>query len=118
MSKFEEHRFEGALGGCIQRYLLRQSRREQFTMRDLIEAGILGAFGGVLPDVLEPPNGPDHRGFGHSYSTMCLTAAKYKSIMNDFTVDQRTKEIISSIYVGAIIHLLADSTTPRGLPPW
>jgi membrane-bound metal-dependent hydrolase YbcI (DUF457 family) len=80
--------------------------------------GLLGAAGGVAPDELEPATSPNHREFFHSVSLGALGAAWVKRVMDDPTVPQATNDMLAAFAAGYGGHLLADSTTPKGLPLW
>jgi membrane-bound metal-dependent hydrolase YbcI (DUF457 family) len=78
-------------------------------------AAIGGAVFGCLPDLLEPPNTPWHRGFFHSVG--CGGALLYGAFgthTETWELEDRMK--IRSMALSYLSHLYLDSTTPMGLP--
>ncbi len=82
---------------------------------------VLAALGSVFPDVLEPAYTSNHRGIFHSRGilrlvsvvfivTALLTAGMYP--LGDLSLAY----FVSCFLLGYVFHLLADATTPRGLP--
>ncbi len=82
---------------------------------------VLAAIGSVFPDVLEPAYTSNHRGIFHSRRifrlvsvvfvvTALITAGTY--LLPDLSLAYHT----SCFLLGYLFHLLADATTPRGLP--
>ena len=78
-------------------------------------------FGSVMPDVLEPARDWTHRGFCHSRRAMrfagyffVFTAilGLFQPVIPDFSAAY----LVSGFFLGYIVHLLADSLTPAGLP--
>ena len=75
-----------------------------------------GAFAGLLPDLLEPATNPNHRSCFHSVAlVLILIYGNYKVWENnDLSEDQKLAvSLISTAYSS---HLVADSTTTKGLP--
>ena len=73
--------------------------------------GLLGAFGGKLPDIIEPPTSPQHREFFHSVS---LGGAALQGARNNINLDVNPNFV--AIVAGYLSHLLLDSLTESGLP--
>lgn len=80
----------------------------------------LGAFGGTLPDKLEPSSiGPQHRQFFHSLVSFgCVGFGVYRA----YKWEPRTewekclRVVLIAIGLGYLSHLIADFATPKGLP--
>jgi len=66
--------------------------------------------GSIIPDILEPPTGWDHRDLLHSVGALKLTAIIFilTALIGLY--------VISCFFLGYLFHLLADATTPMGLP--
>ena len=96
---------------------LRESEDQKIDPTEVLLAGFFGVLGGVLPDIIEPAINPNHRGFYHSYLTMggvgYSVAGKHTEKWS-----RLSRSVIVSLGVGYISHLVADSTTPKGLPPF
>ena len=81
-----------------------------------LASGCIGAIGGALPDILEPPTDPSHRKIAHSISAGYLGYEAKKAFVNDPTLDPLVKMIIHDVAIGYATHLIQDATTPKGLP--
>jgi len=89
---------------------------------DAIVLGFIAVvLGSIIPDILESPKNWMHRGLGHSKRALKFTATifaitaffgLFSFIINIFSIFY----IISSFFLGYIVHLLADATTEVGLP--
>ena len=78
-------------------------------------------FGSVMPDVLEPARDWTHRGFCHSRRAMRFSAWTFAitAVLGLFqALDPQllASYLASGFFLGYALHLLADSTTPAGLP--
>lgn len=86
----------------------------EFILKSLAGGGV-GAFCGVLPDLLEPATCPNHRKLFHSVTTASLISyGLYKA--NTSSLSSNDKEIINIAGAGYLSHLLLDSETEFGLP--
>ena len=112
------HFWLGAVSGALSYGHRTTKRGEKPTLGGVIIHGLAGGVGGVAPDSLEPPTSPNHRGFLHSWSLLGLGAAQVKRLLDDPTILQQTKDLLAALAAGYGSHLLADSTTPKGLPLW
>ena len=79
------------------------------------------AFGSVIPDVLEPARTWTHRGLGHSRRALKISAEIFTvtavlGLFSFFIPDFSLSYVISGFFLGYAVHLLADATTPAGLP--
>lgn len=93
---------------------LRQDTNIWEAVGDGIVGGIGGAVGSILPDVLDPPINPNHRGRGHSIGNLLLSLkfASETAITNNVKLDR----FIKSLAGGNALHILQDSQTPKGIP--
>ncbi len=128
MPNFKKHAATGAGVGIVLTAVLnvlqQQNRKannpeykfdwSEFALKTLTSGGI-GAFCGVLPDLLEPATCPNHRKFCHS-----LTAASaigygmYKCSRSE--MPDGDKEIVLLAGTAYLSHLFLDIKTPSGLP--
>jgi len=89
---------------------------------DLMLAGLFAALlGSVLPDALEPARTWSHRGFGHSrramrFSLWAFALTGVLGLLRSFVPGLSPSYILSCFFLGYALHLLADSTTPAGIP--
>ena len=78
-------------------------------------------FGSVMPDVLEPARDWSHRGFCHSRRAMKISAWAFAitgavGLFQSLDPQLLASYLASGFFLGYALHLLADSTTPAGLP--
>ena len=78
-------------------------------------------FGSVMPDVMEPARDWTHRGLCHSRRAMKIAAGIFAitallGLFQVFIRDLFLAYLASGFFLGYAVHLLADSTTPAGLP--
>jgi inner membrane protein len=116
--------FVGALAVLVAAH--RQGRPARFG--EVVGGALWGAAGARLPDVLEPADHPNHRAVGHSVLTLGVTAvAAFKMApeleplpTQDTEQAQLVRDILQTAKLGLpagyASHLVADATTPRGLP--
>jgi membrane-bound metal-dependent hydrolase YbcI (DUF457 family) len=83
--------------------------------------GLLAAFAGsVLPDLLEPPTSSRHRGFFHSKKVLKGTGILFVVTALLWLLPEVPSKtvpfVLSALALGYLLHLAADSVTPRGLP--
>jgi len=77
--------------------------------------------GSIIPDILEPPRNWMHRGIGHSkralkFSAKIFVITALISLISIIFREFLIFYIISCLFLGYLVHLLADSTTEVGLP--
>jgi membrane-bound metal-dependent hydrolase YbcI (DUF457 family) len=78
-------------------------------------------FGSVMPDALEPARTWAHRGLGHSRRAMRGAAELFAvtaglGLFQMIIPELSLSYLASGFFLGYAVHLLADSTTPAGLP--
>ncbi len=71
-----------------------------------------------LPDILEPADGPNHRGFCHSESMLTLLGLVGKAIMSNENLTDKDKALLLTALTAYAGHLFQDSETPAGLPAY
>ena len=99
-------------------------------------AGLGGIIGGTIPDIIDPPWGPNHRSIGHSVignmigtGTLIACADKIDQILMDLTENHEAgfyffgipfyrflSGFIKGFIAGQISHLILDLMTPKRLP--
>ena len=103
-----------AVGGiCV----VNESHEEKITGKLFVNA-LLAALTTNLPDLIEPASNPHHRQFFHSVvfgSVVASSALKLYQWQTEEDWEKVFRQILL-VWSGAyLIHLLADSFTPRGL---
>ena len=111
-----QHSWADALTGVVTYLISQKKSNQQPNLWDGIISALCGAAGGRIPDILEPPTSPQHRGKHHSVlKGLGLTQEILRIQASPFlSEEEKLKEI--SFKVGHLSHLLLDSTTPAGLP--
>lgn len=112
----EKHAILGALiaGGGYLGYKL--SRKESPDFVEAIVSFVGGAIAGVAPDILEPATGPNHRSLFHSPAMLALIAQGNRNVWRSEDLKESQKMIASLLSAAYASHLVADGTTPKGLP--
>lgn len=113
------HKSIGAIAGTATLAIDDHPDKQSVAHNPLI-ATPLATLGGMLPGLLEPASrGPHHRQLCHSVAAFCAVGyGVYKTYkwepQTELEKCLRTATIM--IGVGYLSHLIADSSTPRGLP--
>jgi membrane-bound metal-dependent hydrolase YbcI (DUF457 family) len=112
----EKHAILGALiaGGGYLGYKL--SKKESPDLVEAIVSFVGGAIAGVAPDILEPANSPDHRSLCHSHTLLALITQGNRNVWRSENLKESQKVIASLLSAAYASHLIADGTTPKGLP--
>ena len=118
MPNFEEHFGISALTGLVS-YLAakKQLGNEPVTAGEAVGVAILSGVVGTLPDTFEPPTNPKHRKFFHSASSLGILAAANERMVQKPELTSNQKAFLIALSVAYAMHVLADSTTPTGIPP-
>lgn len=111
-----EHLITGALAGVGMYLAHRKFMNLQPNLGGTIFSAIGGAIGGILPDVLEPPTNPNHRGPCHSVAAGVAVVTGGQQLFASQQVPLEIKEGLAPFLAGYVSHLLLDSTTPKSLP--
>lgn len=83
---------------------------DNFTLGNAIRAAFLGAVGAAVPDAMEPPTWPGHRGFCHSLAAGAITLKLGFRDMGEASLFFRP------LAVGVLGHLALDGTTAKRIP--
>lgn len=82
-------------------------------------AGLVGAVGGRLPDLLEPATNPNHRQFFHSIlvlGTICVSMYEIYQWSPESNLEKFIRGFLLKLFGAYGSHLLLDMRTPKGLP--
>lgn len=111
-----KHMAIGALlgfgGYLVYKYLKKESPSLGGTLISLFG----GAFAGLLPDLLEPATNPNHRSIFHSLALLSLLIYGNCKVWQNDNLNERQKLAMSLLSTAYGSHLVADSTTTKGLP--
>jgi len=114
------HKTIGALSCIATLAAINDEPKKQSIAHDPFVVSILGVIGGALPDKIEPASiGPHHRQFFHSLVTLgAVGYGVYKAYKWEPETDlgKCLRVAAMMLGVGYASHLIADSTTPKGLP--
>ena len=138
MPNRREHIEVGAVAGALVALLRSDAQDSGELLLEVAGGALGGALGGRLPDILEPPTSPGHRGVAHAIIPVAAAgsfvvsrlpgasvprprAMERQGVQHDGTPASSLGErFLSGLAVGGAVgyasHLLMDSTTPRGLP--
>ncbi len=115
MANSRSHIVAGAVVGLGVYTIWKLVRDEEFKLSGAFSSLLVGAFFGLLPDLLEPALHPNHRSIFHSVIALggagCLG---YKVIKSP--LDSESKSYVLTALASFASHLVLDSTTPKGLP--
>jgi membrane-bound metal-dependent hydrolase YbcI (DUF457 family) len=112
----EKHAILGALiagGGYLGYKLLKQESPDPI---EAIISLVGGAIAGVVPDILEPATHPGHRSLFHSPAILALIAQGNRKVWQSEQLTESQKTMLSLLSAAYASHLVADGTTPKGLP--
>ena len=130
MPNRNEHILIGAAGGALfglAQYVFDQqqglaSQPEPWSKDDLIGTigalglgALAGAIAAQLPDLIDPPDSPNHRSIGHGIAGTSILASQLNGFMGTLT-DPSSRILVRGFQVGYISHVAADATTPKGIP--
>lgn len=76
--------------------------------------GLSGAIGSMLPDILDPPSNPNHRKMFHSFFDLLFST--YLLSNTSYSTNNYDEIAFKSFIAGNMIHILQDSSTPKGIP--
>ncbi len=111
-----EHLGWGAVSAGVTFLARKKERNETATLEEVAGQCILGAIGGALPDLAEPADSPRHRKSAHSATSLVLIAKLIQTANENQQLSQVQKDSWTSLGVGYSSHVIADSTTPAGIP--
>lgn len=117
MSSGQVHQIAAFAAGCAMAAQAQSQRRQP--MLGVLLSGGWSALATKLPDLLEPAEHPNHRQFFHSAAFGLLVGKlSYEAYrwVPASDREQVRRELILLGGVAYLLHLLLDSSTPRGIP--
>lgn len=138
MPNRQEHTAVGAFAGALVAFLRSDAQDPWERLIEVAGGALGGAFGGRLPDILDPPTSPGHRSVAHALVSAAAVgsfvvprlpgaSAPTPRAMERHVVQRDAapssnlgQRFLSGLAVGGTVgyasHLLMDATPPRGLP--
>jgi membrane-bound metal-dependent hydrolase YbcI (DUF457 family) len=95
-------------------YCRRNAQEVRFL--DAVVSGLVAVVGGLVPDLIEPANNPNHRSLFHSLAAGTALIHGTNQVQTNDRIPDATKLIMVLLVVGFFSHLLVDAFTPKGLP--
>ena len=112
----KQHLLLGALTGIIVYGASKFLNKEKPDIKGAVGSMVAGGITALLPDIIEPPTNPNHRGLFHSVTLLALLIGGNFGILRDDQLPRDVKEVIALLSSSYGSHLLSDASTPRGLP--
>ncbi len=97
---------------CIQ---LEHDPNAPFPVGKLLTNMAVGYVGASIPDFLEPATSPNHRAFFHSVTAAAILGRVAFGSESE-QLGEFERNLLRSLAWQYGVHLLADSTTPKGIP--
>lgn len=116
MGKRLEHLLIGALAGLGIYGLYKWLKKETPTLQGALGSVVVGGLVGLVPDIIEPATNPNHRSFFHSVALLFLLGYGNLKAWQSSQLSEDQKLFVSILSVAYGSHLIADSTTKKGLP--
>lgn len=111
-----KHMAVGGLVGFGGYLLYKHLKQEPLSLAGAVLSLLGGAFVGLLPDLLEPATNPNHRSFFHSVALVLLLINANRKVWENDNLNEDQKLAMSIFSAAYGSHLVADSTTTKGLP--
>lgn len=115
MAARNTHLAIAAIAGVAVYGIYKTVKKERWTLEGVCGAFCLGGFAGILPDMLEPANNPNHRAFFHSIVLPASFLFRDK-IYNKLGLSDKAKRNCNIVLAAYFSHLALDFLTPKGLP--
>ncbi len=116
MSGRAMHIVAGVSAGVAIYGIIKSVRKEEWTFEGAAGSGLLGALGGMLPDILEPATNPCHRQFFHSLLFGAVLLFGKEMVFEALKLSDEQKVLFNSLLGGYSSHLVLDALTPKSLP--
>jgi len=115
MPESSEHSVVGGIIGLLCYLAHTNLTKTKPSLGGAIGSTLLGSVTGILPDIIEPPIDPNHRGLFHSKSLGIFLTSGLKGIA-DSKISRDSKLISAILGLSYLSHLAMDSQTSKGIP--
>jgi membrane-bound metal-dependent hydrolase YbcI (DUF457 family) len=119
MPNAKQHLIAGLAVGAVVNAAIQWLDRMEYPSKpfdwgELLLCSLAAGAAGLLPDILEPADSPDHRKFFHSLTVAGLVA---QAISGKHTDDYSEPgcRLLSALGMGYISHIALDCTTPAAI---
>lgn len=116
MANRDMHGEVGFLVGSATYWIVMRMWNKEPKVGKAIGYGVAGAFAAMLPDWMEPPTSPNHRGPLHSAASASVAAYYAGKLVSDPMLNEESKAAITAISTAFLSHHLLDHITPKGIP--
>lgn len=116
MPNAKTHFLVGAGVGAIAYCLIKKAQNQPIEILGLLGIGLIGGVASLLPDIIEPPTSPNHRGLAHSLVALIVIGAGISNLNEKQDIDAAQKGLWNPLALGYTSHLLLDARTSASLP--
>lgn len=116
MSNKQTHFVVGGLFSLFTSASRKAQRNEQLNIGEAALSFVAGGTAGILPDMIDPPTGPNHRSIGHSVVGCAGLSKVWEKTRDNPQLQPQQKDFAAAIIAGYLSHLFLDAQTPAGLP--
>ena len=118
MANLKEHAWLGAGTGVLTYILMCRYYDRPFDFGEMLGCAVVSTAAAMVPDILEPALSPNHRNVAHSLvaGSALLSFAKHRCGADNRDWEELQKILWAAATSGYLSHLVADASTPRGLP--
>ena len=116
MPNNDDHSVYGGIIGLLCYFGYTNLKNTKPTILGAVGSSLLGGTAAKLPDYLEPPTSPNHRGFFHSKSMGVALTSILQRAAESMTLSDEGKLLTAIVGFSYLSHLALDSKTNKGLP--
>lgn len=116
MPNFGTHFFVGGCASALTYAVRKRSRNKGISDLELIGMFLIGGGAASIPDVIDTPNGPNHRSIAHSLVAVGGVGSISNGLNNNPNFTPEQKDFAYSLMAAYLSHLFLDAQTPKGLP--
>jgi inner membrane protein len=116
MASAKQHMLIGVGAAVVGWFVYCKLAERPLDLGEVLLAAGVGAFGGLVPDLLEPAIHPNHRQFFHSYVAGALLVHANRHISRNAQIPADVRGAIHLASMGFLSHLFADAQTTKSLP--
>jgi membrane-bound metal-dependent hydrolase YbcI (DUF457 family) len=115
MANKKEHILYGAAAGAALSVLEAAISGKRLQPANIMICSLTAALGSAIPDFLEPPTHPNHRGMGHSLAMLLYLTAFLHQLRKSSNISPLASSA-KGLIIGYGSHIAIDATTPARIP--